>query len=165
MRKINKKNLCLAGQESEILIRKKVILYNMKREILVYKYRNDLGLPYVDVRKEDDFLNDIKNYLGIKLYPEKIEDIISIIYYEKFFTSQNGKLNCRYKKIVNDYYSYYIEFENDVIKNLIDSSIKNFKYENIDLISIDDFMNLKISDTDKQVAIKKLQAKLDYREF
>ena len=104
--------------------------------------------------------------MGIKLFENNIEELIRIIDYEKFFIEKNRKLKEAYKKEIIEYYSYYMEFDYDKLSRMIDYSIKKSKFENLDLVPIEELIKLKDPKDDKIIQpLIKLRKKLNYEEY
>lgn len=143
---------------AENVLKKKLILYNDERKMLILESNNRFKFP-----KETCYETNrtIEQLLNIQIDEEKIVEIARIIVYRNRLKSVNNKLNNVSRKIINEYYAYNIEFNSDIINQIWNSSY--IYSENVlpYLITMNQYLNLDVRNYDKE-AVKILQKKLNY---
>lgn len=142
----------------EELLKKKLILYNNERKILLLESNNRIKFP-----KETCYETDrtIEQLLNISIDEEKIIEIARLIIHRERLKSVNNKLKKISRKITHEYYAYSVEFNSDIINQIWNSFY--IRSENVlpYLIEMSQYLKLNVNNYDKE-AVKILQKKLDY---
>lgn len=144
------------------VLKRKLILYNNEHKILVLDDSRQIKLPK-DAYYENKIIDHkIEEILSMQLDDKKIIELVTIINYYSHFVEQNNKLNKISRELINEYYAYNIEFNQDVINSIWNSeyiSSNNFLPY---IINIDDFIkiNSKLVNVEDIEAVKTLQKKL-----
>lgn len=144
------------------VLKRKLILYNNEHKILVLDDSRQIKLPKDAYYENKIIEHKIEEILPIKLENKKIIELVTIINYYSHFVEQNNKLNKISRELINEYYAYNIEFNQDVINSIWNSeyiSSNNFLPY---IINIDDFIeiNPKLINVEDMEAVKILQKKI-----
>lgn len=146
------------------ILKRKLILYNNEHKILVLDDSRQIKLPKDAYYENKIIEHTIEEILPIKLENKKMIELVTIINYYSRFLENNNKLNKISRELINEYYAYNIEFNQDVINSIWNSeyiSSNNFLPY---IINIDDFIkiNSKLVNREDIEAVKTLQKKLKY---
>lgn len=146
------------------VLKRKLILYNNEHKILVLDDSRQIKLPKDAYYENKIIEHKIEEILPIKLENKKIIELVTIINYYSHFVEQNNKLNKISRELINEYYAYNIEFNQDVINSIWNSEYISSNHFLPYIINIDDFIkiNSKLVNIEDIEAVKTLQKKLKY---
>ena len=146
------------------VLKRKIILYNSEHKILVLNDSRKIKLPK-DAYYENKIIDHkIEEILSMQLDDKKMIELVTIINYYSHFVEQNNKLNKISRELINEYYAYNIEFNQDVINSIWNSEYITSNNFLPYIINIDDFIeiNPKLINVEDIEAVKTLQKKLKY---
>lgn len=148
----------------EIIQKNKVIAFNQERKILVLDGGKNIKLPK-DMRSSKGHSIQMLQSLFL-LDPDKKVDLLTKVFYYQIFKEENNKLKKVYRKIIQKYYAYYMEFLPEQLDRIWNSQAL-MKEERIPyLLDMDQFLKLEapyVNDEDKE-AVKILEKKLNYEK-
>ena len=148
----------------EIIQKNKVIVFNQEHKILVLDGGKNIKLPK-DMKSSKGYSIQILQSLFL-LDPDKKVDLLTKTFYYQIFKEENNKLKKVNRKIIQEYYAYYMEFLPEQIDRIWNSQIL-MKEERIPyLLEMKQFLKLKtpyVSEEDKE-AVKILEKKLNYEK-
>lgn len=146
----------------ERILKRKIILYNNEQKMLILVDGKFIKLPKKTSFADKKVEYGIEQIVPIPLEITKIEELVTIINYYNRFIGSNNKLKKVCRELINEYYIYNIEFNQEII----DLIVYDEKFASLsllpDIISMQDFIQLGtgiIRREDKE-AVKILQKKL-----
>lgn len=145
------------------ILKRKVILYNSENKILILDSGKEIKFPKYTFYNEKP-KQKINQILNCNLDENRIVELVNIIYYYDRFYSENNRLKRGSREIINEYYTYNIEYNSDIIDKIWNSQYIISKEFLPYLISIEEFLNLdeKIINKEDVDAVKILEKKLKY---
>ena len=141
-------------------LKKKYILYNSENKILFLEVNDGIRLPK-DVNYSNGYNVTLFNNIFKPLLKDEAEDLIRLAGYYDRFKETNNKLKKCCLESINEYYTYFMEFDSNFINNIWNSLEK----ENIfpHLLKAEQFLKLgHIANKEDKEAIKILTKKLKY---
>lgn len=147
----------------ERVFKKKYILYNSEKKMLFLEVNNGIRLPK-DVNYSNGYNVTLFNNVFKPLLKDETEDLVRLVgYYDRFKEINNKLKKCCFESI-NEYYTYFMEFDS----NFIDNIWSELEKENImpHLLTAEQFLKLgyKANKEDKE-AVKILTKKLNFEEI
>ena len=143
----------------ETVLKKKYILYNSENKILFLKVSNAIRLPK-NVNYSNGYTITLFDNVFKPLLKDEEELVRLVGYYDRFKEINNKLKKCCFESI-NEYYTYFMEFNSEFI-NII---LNDLEKENIIpyLLTAEEFLKLgKIAKKEDKEAIKVLVKKLNY---
>ena len=144
----------------EKVLKKKYILYNNENKILFLKVSNAISLPK-NVNYSSGYTITLFDNVFKPLLKDEVEELVRLVgYYDRFKEINNKLKKCCFESI-NEYYTYFMEFNSDFINSILNDLEK----ENIipHLLTAEEFLRLgKMAKKEDKEAIKVLVKKLNY---
>ena len=156
---LNKSNY----QVVEKVLKRKFILHNSENKILFLQIGNGIGLPKNVEYSNGSKNNSLDNLLMSLIEQKNLLELVKTIGYSDRFAVNNNKMKKSCYEIINEYYTYFIEFDTNVIDKIWNN--QEIKSENIlpYLLTDIEFLNLKFNvNREDQEAIKVFKKKINY---
>ena len=146
-------------------IKKKLIIYNACKEVLVYQ--NRVGFFSIPTVYSCYNQNEIKQNKGVSLIEDE-DPYLKVIRRSSRLVSQNGKLKPSSIEVIRYYYAYYINSMESIIDSAYRESMKNSYLGLPQCVSLDTLLQdltLQFIKQHDYQACKVLDKKLNYLRY
>ena len=101
--------------KKEIVYKRKIIIHN-KTHVLAYDFRSTYRFP--GVQGDENLEELVKQLTGLEIKQEDMKELKRIISSYVRYNAQNNKLVPVVREIVRDYYTYYLDLNDEVMEEL-----------------------------------------------
>lgn len=121
---------------------KKMIFYNEDNDIFIYQNGDELWLPKVETKKEEEFFSEIYKMTGIRFQQNDVEQFLQLQDNLMELKKQNNKLKKIYLKNIRDYYSCLVPLDRKIQEKMNPREIREgIFYPKV--VSLDDLLTIK----------------------
>ena len=108
-------NVNKSSLKKETIYKRKIIIHN-KTHVLAYDFRSKYRFP--GVQGEENLEELVKQLTGLEIKQEDMKELKRIISSFVRYDTQNNKLVPIVREIVRDYYTYYLDLNDEVMEEL-----------------------------------------------